>query len=164
MLWPCVRLSVCHSPKFNRNAWTDRAGFRFILHFVQGIRVTLSQTVNVADFPAFSPLHEHVDHCKCCCQLRPTVTRLWHAASTHHCWQHVGRDAEPGTVHLRQLSLLLWPPYVIGGIVFLPCIFFYLSVCLSVCLSICFFSSPNLSGRRLDIYHTLTHGVALVRI
>ena len=27
-----------------------------------------------------------------------------------------------------------------------------------------FFSSPNLSGCRLDVYHTLTHGVALVRI
>jgi len=27
-----------------------------------------------------------------------------------------------------------------------------------------FFSSPNLSGCRLDIYHTSTHGVALVRI
>ena len=27
-----------------------------------------------------------------------------------------------------------------------------------------FFSSTNLSGRRLDVYHTLTHGVALVRI
>jgi len=26
------------------------------------------------------------------------------------------------------------------------------------------FSSPNLSGRRLDVYHTLAHGVALVRI
>jgi len=26
------------------------------------------------------------------------------------------------------------------------------------------FSSPNLSGRRLDVYHTSTHGVALVRI
>jgi len=26
------------------------------------------------------------------------------------------------------------------------------------------FSSPNLSGRRLDVYHTRTHGVALVRI
>jgi len=26
------------------------------------------------------------------------------------------------------------------------------------------FSSPNLRGRRLDVYHTLTHGVALVRI
>jgi len=27
-----------------------------------------------------------------------------------------------------------------------------------------FFSLPNLSGRRLDVYHILTHGVALVRI
>ena len=26
------------------------------------------------------------------------------------------------------------------------------------------FSSPNLSGRRLDVYHTSAHGVALVRI
>jgi len=31
-------------------------------------------------------------------------------------------------------------------------------------LSSSFFSSPNLSGRRLDVYHTLAHGVALVRI
>ena len=30
--------------------------------------------------------------------------------------------------------------------------------------SIFFFSSPNLSGRRLDVYHTSTHGVAQVRI
>jgi len=27
-----------------------------------------------------------------------------------------------------------------------------------------FFSSPNLSSRRLDVYHTSTHGMALVRI
>jgi len=27
-----------------------------------------------------------------------------------------------------------------------------------------FFSSPNLSGRRLDVCHTSTHGVALVQI
>ena len=27
-----------------------------------------------------------------------------------------------------------------------------------------FYSSPNLSGRRLDVYHTLAHGVALLRI
>ena len=26
------------------------------------------------------------------------------------------------------------------------------------------FSSPNLSGRRVHVYHTSTHGVALVRI
>jgi len=31
-------------------------------------------------------------------------------------------------------------------------------------LLLSFFSSPNLSGRRLDVYHTLTHGVALVRL
>ena len=27
-----------------------------------------------------------------------------------------------------------------------------------------FFSLPTLSGRRLDVHHTSTHGVALVRI
>ena len=31
-------------------------------------------------------------------------------------------------------------------------------------LYIFFFSSPNLSRRRLDVYHTCTHGVALMRI
>ena len=52
----------------------------------------------------------------------------------------------------------LWSPYVIGQtIIFLPCDFF---------LSIFFFfySSPNLSGHRLDVYHTATHDVVLVRI
>jgi len=49
----------------------------------------------------------------------------------------------------------LWLPYVIGAdIIFLPCDFYLLS----------FFSSPNLSGWILDVYHTSTHGVALVRI
>jgi len=32
------------------------------------------------------------------------------------------------------------------------------------CLLLLLFSSPNLGGRRVDIYHTFTHGVALVRI
>ena len=54
----------------------------------------------------------------------------------------------------------LWSPYVIGQtIIFLPCSFFLLLLLLSF-----FISSPNLSGRRLDVYHTSTHGVALVRI
>jgi len=49
--------------------------------------------------------------------------------------------------------LLLWSPYVIGQtIIFLPCDFY---------LSSFFLSSPNLSSRRLDVYHTSTHGVAL---
>ena len=57
----------------------------------------------------------------------------------------------------RHVTMLLWSPYVIGQtIIFSSCSFFL--------LSIFFFSSPNLSGCRLDVYHTLTHGVALVRI
>ena len=60
------------------------------------------------------------------------------------------------TVSLR----LLWPPYGIGqATVFCPVVssFFYLSFRY-------LFSSPNLNRRRLDVYHTSSHGVALVRI
>jgi len=53
------------------------------------------------------------------------------------------------------LSLLLWPPCIADAdIIFLPCGFFFFF----------FFSSPNLSHHRLDVCHTCTHGVALVRI
>ena len=52
----------------------------------------------------------------------------------------------------------VWPPYGIGqAIIFLSCGLFYLL------LSIFFFSSPIRSCRRLDVYHTSTHGVALTR-
>ena len=56
-------------------------------------------------------------------------------------------------------TVYLWPPYVIGGpLYFCPVVSFFFFLLSS------FFSSPNLSGRRLDVYHTSTHGVALVRI
>jgi len=48
----------------------------------------------------------------------------------------------------------LWSPYGIGQTI----IFFALWLLLP------FFSSPNLSRRRLDVCHTSTDGVALVRI
>jgi len=49
-------------------------------------------------------------------------------------------------------GFFLWSPYVIGQtIIFLPC-YFYL-------LFIFFFSSLNLSGRRVDVYHTFVHMV-----
>jgi len=53
-------------------------------------------------------------------------------------------------------TFCLWSPYVIGHtIIFSSCrLFFFFFL----------FSSPNLSGRRLDVCHTSTHGVALVRI
>jgi len=52
----------------------------------------------------------------------------------------------------------LWSPYVIEQTIIFSSCFFLLSSSSSF-----FISSPNLSGRRL-VYHTSTHGVALVRI
>jgi len=53
-------------------------------------------------------------------------------------------------------GLLLWSPYGIWQtIIFSSCRLFYL---------LYFFSSPNLSRHRLDVCHTSTHGVALLRI
>ena len=67
------------------------------------------------------------------------------------------------TLHANDRSLhlmrSLWSPYVIGqAIIFLPCGFFYLSIFFF------FFSSPNLRGRRLDVYYTSTQSVASVQI
>ena len=50
----------------------------------------------------------------------------------------------------------LWSPYGIGR----P----YIFSCCGLFFFLLFFSSPNLSRRRLDVCHTSTHGVALVRI
>jgi len=56
-------------------------------------------------------------------------------------------------VYLTKLCGHLWPPCVADAdIIFLPCGYFF------------FFSSPNLSRRRLDVCHTSTHDVALVQI
>jgi len=73
-----------------------------------------------------------------------------------------GRPSRWALAHISSFFLsfifFLWSPYVIGQsgrpLYFhaVVCSFFYL------------FSSPNLSRRRLDVCHTSTHGVALVRI
>jgi len=56
----------------------------------------------------------------------------------------------------RRKAQLLWPPCVADAdIIFCSCGYFLLSF---------FFFLAILSGRRLDVYHTSTHGVALVRI
>jgi len=56
-------------------------------------------------------------------------------------------------VTLSDVNRFLWPPCLADAdIIFLSC------------FSLLVFYSPNLSGRRLDVYHTSTHGVALVRI
>ena len=71
---------------------------------------------------------------------------------------HLLSSAPPSGVNnsTYECHQLLWPPCVADAdIIFLPCDFYLLSF---------FFSSPNLSGRRLNVYHTSAHGVALVRI
>jgi len=50
-----------------------------------------------------------------------------------------------------------------GPLYFCPVVSFYLLSSIFY-LSSFFFSSPNLDRRRLDVCHTLTHGVALMRI
>jgi len=55
--------------------------------------------------------------------------------------------------HLATAEHFLWSPYIIGQtIIYLSCGFYL------------FFLAYNLIGRRLAVYHTSTHGVALVRI
>ena len=63
----------------------------------------------------------------------------------------------------------LWSPYGIGQtIIFMVALCnradHYIFILFVSSFFFFFFSSPNLSGRRLDVYHTLAHGVALVRI
>jgi len=81
--------------------------------------------------------------------VRPIAERL--GVSTINA---VTTTVPPVVTTCTQTAVLLWPPYVIRQtIIFLPCDFYLL-----------LFSSPNLSGRRLDVYHTATHGVTLVQI
>jgi len=57
----------------------------------------------------------------------------------------------------RSLVCFLWSPYGIGQTIIFSCCYLFFFLLL-------LFSSPNLSRRRLDVWHTSTHGVALVRI
>ena len=86
------------------------------------------------------------------------LSACWHSSVfvQHKNWRHV-------TGELLS-ERLLWPPYGIGRpLYFCPVVsfFFYLLLSSSVFY---LFSSPNLSGHRLDVYHTSTHDVILVRI
>ena len=110
----------------------------------------------VSQFPVLSRLSFQ---CKVQCTTfiltdTPPATEL-HTTSTANTGSSatlVDRSQHPTTpLATRQQAHLLWPPYGIGH-----------PVVSSIMLS--FVSLPNLSGRRLDVYHTSTHGVALVQI
>jgi len=81
--------------------------------------------------------------------------------SAQHGRRNYGNRAYNETYAMPRSSVsVLLPPYVTGqAIIFSSCGFFFLSSFFLV-----LFSSPNLGRRRLDVYHTFTHDVALVRI
>ena len=89
----------------------------------------------------------------CCCLQRETETHT--SLTGFHLQRHI-HHFMPG----QPVSELIYYGRPNGRpLYFQPVISIFLL------LSFFFFiSSPNLSGRRLDVYHTSTHGVALVRI
>ena len=119
----------------------------------------------------------------CCCLLiahaQPQhidlfLSNKYQWTNTQNCWTWTVSDLEIAKIYtvreIRHKKLCqipwrsskpnalksLWPPCVADAdIIFLPFGFF-----LSFFLN---FVSPNLIGRILDVYHTLTHDVALVR-
>ena len=77
-------------------------------------------------------------------------------ASSPFQWTPVGKVVAASSVLVQKKTQnsLLWPPCIADAdIIFLSCFFF---------LPLLF--SPDLSSHRLHVYHTSTHGVALVQI
>jgi len=72
--------------------------------------------------------------------------------------QHLTMVVQDGVVVCAKLTLKLW---IFMAALRSRCGHYIFVLFL---LSIFLFSSPNLSRRSLDVYHTSTHGVALVQI
>ena len=88
-----------------------------------------------------------VDQCSSCLAAEAVECRIlnFHTERSTSVWPLV-----------RIFDHLLWLPYGIGQtIIFSCCGLFFL-------LLSSFFSSPNLSSRRFNLYHTSAHGVVLV--
>ena len=123
-------------------------------------------------------MHFHAGNTANCCILPRTLTLSHKSQAKDHVTGYTLQTLLYCTsmycvvkFHVSQCSFcifLLWPPYEIGRpLYFCPVVTIYLSI---------FFSSPNLSGWRLDVYHTSSphmvwtgsmvdiQGVALVRI
>jgi len=104
-----------------------------------------SQTSSVAQTVLRNPWHEHALHIDTHSDMLVYSTAPQHVTGHTMGCQPRNRDV----VHL-------WPPYVIGQAIYIFILWFLLVSS--------FFSSSNLSRRRLNVYHTSTHNVALVRI
>jgi len=67
------------------------------------------------------------------------------------CWNRVTRIRLYYIFFFLNSCLFIWPRYVIGQTIYIFILWFLLSFFLSS-----FFSSPNISSRRLDVYHPHT--------
>ena len=113
-----------------------------------------NEKISAASGPKFTILWGHVEKVLLLKKFFPIVDACLIC-------EDIARQSCAMVPRWRFLATFLWPPYVIGGpLYFCPVVSFYL---LSSFYLLLFFS-PNLSGHRLDVYHTLSHGVALVRI
>ena len=96
----------------------------------------------------------------CDCSVAVTTTAnsvlgIWHCCLTtdRTLTSPTGVYIQSGPKFINKAtSDYLWSPYVIGQTIYIFILF----------LLLLFFSSPNLSSRRLDVYHTSAHGVVLV--
>ena len=99
--------------------------------------------------------------------LSVILAHLHNGTIISHCNLHIFEFAE--------LSLLQWIKFLMMIHMIVPSVYiFMVALCnradhyifilflLLLLLSFFFFSSPNLSSPRLDVYHTLAHGVVLV--
>ena len=102
------------------------------------------------------------------CQITPDIV-FWSS------WQnnvHIGTKFILHNAHESYAQLLIihfapwscWVTYVIMVALFNRADHYIFALWFLSVFFFFFYSSPNLSGRRLDVYHTSTHGVALVHV
>ena len=81
----------------------------------------------------------------------PTSADFVPSSLTHVPFSEIAVDLDTSKHYIQ---VCLWSPYVIGR----P----YIFSCCGLFFFLLFLSSPNLSRRRLAVYHTSAHGVVLV--
>jgi len=130
--------------------------YKTMQHAIAGVRKpsTLFAPLSIADSPLYRQ-YRIMPYAATCCLWSPYgigQTIIFSCCSL--LWPPCVADAN--IIFLPCGFCLLWSPYVTGQTIYI--------FILSFVLSFFFFSSLNLSGRRLDVCDTSTHGVALVRI
>jgi len=178
-LWPCLAQSIDYN-------WTKagRKALRIYCLFIFCLRILWSM-LNCAVFGIIKYL-DHICHLNFDYNTRSSTCSVY-----GHCPKAAWSSDDIGSLwcDVNVNVLIFWPVgqptedvlfgahfaarcrgFLLCLVLFMVALWnradhyiFILSFVLLLILSF-FFSSPNLSRHRLDVYHTSTHGVALVRI